>query len=65
MTDTDCDDALHQVDQDLHQASLALTAARHAYHRSPNVERDTLQQMAQRTLDELLELRHQITHVGI
>lgn len=65
MDCTDCDDALHQVDQDLHQASLALTAARHAYDRSPNVERLALQEMAERTLDELLELRHEITHVGV
>lgn len=58
MTDNFSD--LDQLDGDIADAWDALTHARMAYRRSPNGERLAFRDMAERTVDELLELRHEL-----
>jgi hypothetical protein len=54
-------DDLAELDRDIAEAWTALGSARAAYERSPNVARQTFASMAERTVDELLELRYEMT----
>jgi hypothetical protein len=62
MTDSfDCDDELHLIDKRIASAWAALNGARAVTWHSPNGDSCAIEDMCERTLNELLEKRHEMT----
>ena len=57
----DCDDPLHALDKRIASAWAALGGARAAAWHSPSGNNMLIEQMCERTLNELLEKRHEMT----
>ena len=57
-----CDDELHQLDRRIASAWAALSGARAATWHSPNRDSMLVEEMCERTVNELLEKRYEMTH---
>lgn len=60
MTEFGCDDELHQLDRRIASAWAALSGARAAAWHSPNQKTCAIEDMAERTVNELLERRYEL-----
>jgi hypothetical protein len=56
----DCDDEVHGIDRRIASAWAALAGARAAATHSPNGETVALENMCERTVNELLERRYEL-----
>ena len=62
MAPFDCDDPLYLIDRRIASAAHALHGARASCEHSPNSESELVASMCERTMNELLERRYEMTH---